>query len=136
MSIVIYQVRWLRPGLDITRNPAHEQEEAIGLEVCALEAASDSVVASFLMRLAPSSQPGENDRIRSLRQEDAGLSEAAELVATSISAHASHPMHLIPCLQSIGSEALNLEAQQEITRSVLHNINSSGFEIDRADKND
>ena len=92
VSIVTYQVRWLRPGLDITRNPAHGQGEAIGLEVCALGAASGGVVAPFLMRLAPSSQPGEDDRIRSLRQGDAGLSEAAELVATSISAHASHPM--------------------------------------------
>ena len=134
--IVIYQVRWLRPGLNITCNRAYEQEKAIELEVCALKAASDSVVVSFLMRLAPSLQSGENNRIRLLRQEDAGLSKTAKLVTTSISAYISYSIYLILCFQSIDSETLNLEAQQKIAKSVLHNINSSGFEIDRADKND
>ncbi len=125
----------MQPELNITYNFAYRQEKAIGLEVCALRAVSDSIVVSFLIQLAPSLQFDKNDRIRLLRQENAKLNKATKLVTIYISVYTSYSMYFILYLQSIDSEALNLEVQQKITRFVLYNINSSGFGIDRADKN-
>lgn len=84
VSSVTYQVRWLQPRLDIPCNPTHGKWKAIGLEACGSRAASSGVSGSFLMRLALSSQPGEDDRVWSSRQEDVRLSDAAKVVATCI----------------------------------------------------